>query len=168
MSEDLDYQTASAMQAGKPFKTYKKVVLGRVYVSALDPFTGQPSGVMLYGDPKRDDKTCYIDMWTERDDNFFKRANEVHFKAGYILESRPIEKKEEELPIEQYSDDQLKGIINLRYLALQAKLNKIESEPVLYRMIGLAKDMEKSAKISGAIEARLSEVQGISVDQEEE
>lgn len=153
----------SAMQTGKPYKTYKKTVLGRVYVSAIDPFNGEPVAIMLYGDPKRDDESCYIDVWNERDDLFFRKMNKVHFNAGYIIEVVRKEPEVVETPIEQYSDEQLKSIINLKFLALQARLNKVGSEAVLFRMIDLAREMEKSEKIVGAIEARLSEVNKLPV-----
>jgi cell fate (sporulation/competence/biofilm development) regulator YmcA (YheA/YmcA/DUF963 family) len=151
------------MQSGKPYKTYKKVVLGRVYVSAIDPFTEQPTGILLYGDPRRGDESCFIDMWSERDDLFFRKQNKVHFDSGFIVEVIREVKEVVELPFEQFSDGQLKEVINMKYLALQAKLNKTSSEAVLYRMIDLAQEMEKSTKIIGAIEARLSEVNTIKV-----
>lgn len=154
-----DYNMYSAMQTGKPIKTFKKVVLGRVYVSVLDPFTEEPTGVMLYGDPKRNDDTCFIDIWSERDLLFFRKMNKTHLNNGYILESeRTTPPEGEEQPIETYTDDQLRDVINKRFLGLQAVLNKIDSEAVLFRMVDLAKDMEKSSKIVDAIEARLSEV----------
>jgi hypothetical protein len=158
-----EYNIYSAMQTGKPYKTYKKTVLGRVYVSAIDPFSSQPTGIMLYGDPKRGDESCFIDMWNERDDLFFRRQNKTHFDSGYIIETVRAVKEVVEAPIEQATDSQLKDIINLRFLGLQAKLNKIDSEAVLLRMVDIAREIEKSEKIVNAIEARLSEVQKLPV-----
>jgi hypothetical protein len=155
----------SAMQTGTPYKTYKKVVLGRVYVSAIDPFTEQPTGIMLYGDPKRNDESCFIDMWSERDNLFFMKMNKVHFDSGFIVETVREAKAIVEQPIEQYSDNQLKEVINLRYLALQARLNKVTTEAVLLRMIDIAREIEKSDKIIGAIEARLAEVNKLPVSE---
>jgi hypothetical protein len=165
MSEN-ELSTYSAMQTGNPYRTYKKTVLGRVYVSVIDPFSEQPTGILLYGDPKRGDESCFIDMWSERDDLFFKKMNKVHFASGYIIESPRPEKVQVEIPIEQYSDEQLKGVINLKFLALQAKLNKIESEAVLLRMVDIAENIEKSAAIIRAIKARLSEIQGTEIKSE--
>jgi hypothetical protein len=160
MTED-NHNIYSAMQTGKPFKTYKKTVLGRVYVSAIDPFNEQPTGVMLYGDPKRNDESCFIDMWSERDDLFFKKMNKVHFSSGYIIETVRKEQTVVETPIEQYSDEQLKAVVNYKFLALQARLNKINSDVVLYRMLDLAREMDKSEKITRVIEARLSEISSL-------
>ena len=151
------------MHTGKTFKTYKKAVLGRVYVSAIDPFTEQPTGVMLYGDPKRSDESCFIDMWSERDDLFFRKMNKVHFDSGYIIETVRKEKEVVEISIEQYSDEQLKEVVNLKFFALQARLNKVVNEAVLYRMLDLANEMEKSEKIIRAIEARLTEINELSL-----
>jgi len=154
-----DYNIYSAMQTGKPIKTYKKVVLGRVYASVLDPFTEEPTGMMLYGDPKRNDESCFIDIWSERDLLFFKKMNKSHLMNGFIIEvARDAPPVEDEQPIETYSDEQLMEVINKKFLALQAVLNKISSDAVLFRMVDLAREMEKSDKIIRAIEARLSEV----------
>lgn len=162
MSNDISAYSSS--QSGKPYKTYKKVVLGRVYVSMIDPFSGQPTGYMLYGDPKRNDESCYLIMWNEIDDRFFRTRNKSHLDAGFIIEVPNKETPEViEQPLEQYSDEQLKEVINKRYLALQAILNKTSSEAVLFRMIDLAREMEKSEKIIGAIEARLAEVNKLNI-----
>jgi hypothetical protein len=165
-NEDLDLY--SAMQSGKPYKTYKKVVLGRVYVSAIDPFTEQPTGIMLYGDPKRTDESCFIDMWNERDDLFFTKQNKSHLASGFIVEIVRPAPTVKELTIEQYNDEQLREVVNMKFLALQAKLNKTSSEAVLYRMLSLAEEMDKSVKIVGAIQARLSEVNTIQVSENKE
>ena len=165
---DTDLDLYSAMQSGKPYKTYKKVVLGRVYVSAIDPFTEQPTGIMLYGDPRRGDESCFIDMWNERDNLFFIKQNKSHLASGFIVEVVREVKAAPEPTFEQSTDEQLKEIINKKYLALQAILNKTSSEAVLYRIIDLARDMEKSEKIIGALEARLSEVNTIKVMEKKE
>jgi len=162
MENNID--TFSAMQTGTPYKTYKKTILGRVYVIAIDPFNENPIGVMLYGDPTRGDESCFIDMWNERDDVFFKRKNKVHFDSGYIIEVlRKVKETPVEIPIEQFSDEQLKEVINMKFLALQAKLNKTSNEAVLYRMVDLSKEIGKSDAIVRAIEARLAEVNTLSL-----
>jgi hypothetical protein len=161
MSNELEMY--SSMQTGVPYKTYKKTILGKVYVSAIDPFSEQITGYLLYGDPKRGDESCFIDMWSERDDLFFRKSNRVHFEKGYLMET--VRKHEEpvETPIEQASDETLKGIINMKFLALQSKLNKIKTEAVLLRILDLAREMDKSEAIIRAIEARLTEVQELDI-----
>jgi hypothetical protein len=149
----------SAMQTGKPYKTYRKTILGKVSVTLLDPFTDQPIGILLKGNPKTDE-TAKIDIWTEREDMFFKRMNKRHFEIGNILE---IVRKEEviERGIESYSDEELAAILKTPFLSLQSTINKVESEAVMLRIVELAKEMEKSAKIMKVLESRLSELQSV-------
>ena len=149
----------SAMQTGKPYKTYRKTILGKVSVTLLDPFTDQPIGMLLKGNPKTDE-TAKIDIWTEREDMFFKRMNKRHFEIGNLLE---IVRKEEvvERGIESYSDEELAAVLKTPFLSLQSTINKVESEAVMLRIVELAKEMEKSAKIMKVLESRLSELQSI-------
>lgn len=163
MSENLD--VFSAMQTEAPYKTYKKTILGKVYVVTIDPFSGQPIGVMLHGDPKKGDTDAYIDMWSVQDDMFFKKANRVHFERGVIIESERKVEPVKENSYEQATDEELTGILKLKFLALQSKLNKITSTAVLFRLLGIAEELEKSAAIMNAIKARLADL-GAPVDDE--
>lgn len=146
-----------------PYKTYKKTILGKVYVVALDPFSGQPTGYLMYGDPKRNDESCFISVGTREEDNFFRSNNKVHFKKGFLIESTRVIPEVTDVPVEQFSDEQLKNVINKKFLALQAWLNKVSSEIVIMRMVDLAVEMDKSAAIIRALEARLSEIQSLDV-----
>jgi len=157
----------SAMQTGTPYKTYKKTILGKVYVSAIDPFSDQPVGIMLYGDPKKNEQTAFIDMWSERDDVFFKRMNQVHFKNGTLIETTRKVETVPEKSFEQASDEELKELFKLKFLAFTNKLNKIESTAVLFRLLGIAEDLEKSDAIMRAIKGRLAEL-GAPIPEEEE
>lgn len=150
----------SAMQDGTPYKSYIKAILGKVRVTTWDNFTNEPIEVILQGNPKKHDDTSIVDVWSEREDMFFKRMNVKVLKAGIII---PYERKPKSAPVEktveQSTDEELKTIINAKFLKLQSELNHIESVVVLYRMLGLAEEMDKSEKITGAIQARISEVQ---------
>lgn len=151
---------AASVSGGRPYKAYIKTILGKVIVKYWDNFTNTPSEIILQGDPKRHDETCIIKIWNEREDAYFKSTNKYHFKQGNI---RPYEIPEDaevvETPIEQASDDELKLVINSKFFSLQNKLNNINSVAVLFRMKSLAEEMEKSEKITKAIEARISEIQ---------
>ncbi len=151
----------SAMSTGKPLKTYKKTILGRVYVTALDMMTGvpTPTGFILEGDPKRNDPGSMIDIWSEQEDYFFKRTNKRHLDQGVIIEFKRSAEVEKPKTIEQSSDDELKAMINKPFLALQATINKTNSIATLFRIKTLAEELEKSEKVVRAIESRISEVQ---------
>ena len=155
-------QIYSAMQLNKPFKTYRKTILAKVSVNILDPFTDIPTGILLTGNPKTDSNAS-IDLWSEKEDVFFKRMNKRHFEIGNLLEIVRVEEVRERT-IESYTDEELSTIINSKFLSLQSILNKTDSVAVLLRMIDLAEGLEKSDKIMSALKSRLSELQSISTN----
>jgi len=152
----------SNMQTGKPFKSYKKTILAKIYVQVLDPFSETPVGLILETNPKFPGKDI-VDIWSEKEDVFFRRANRRQFDEGNILVYTHPDEAEQEPKIESYSDEKLTEIVNSKFLSLQSILNKVETEAVLHRMITIAKEQEKSVKIIGAIEARLSEINKLPV-----
>jgi len=154
-----DTRIFGAMQSGTPHKSFIKTILGKVYMNILNPFDGKPTGILLSGDPTMKQETCILDVWSEKEYSYVKTMNKIHFETGTVIDfARPTEQVKEKT-VEEYSDEELEVVINSKFLALQSILNKTESTPVLFRMVSLAKKMEKSEKIVGAIEARLSEVQ---------
>jgi hypothetical protein len=157
MFTQYDPSIFADMQDGKPFATYRKTILGKVCVSVLNPFDGQPILIILEGDPKKSDK-AFIDTWNEREDLFFRRQNARLFEIGSIIADKKLE-VEIKKTIEQFTDDELRKVINTPYLGFKAAIEKLESEATLYRILMLAKEMEKSNKIVKAIESRLSFIQ---------
>jgi hypothetical protein len=155
-------ETFANMQLGKPYKSYKKTILAKIYVQTLDPFTQLPVGQILETDVKNPEKAI-VDIWSEQEDVFFHRANKRQFDVGNLIEYTHPAVENEEPKIESYSDEKLTEIVNSKYLTLQSVLNKTETEAVLLRMLTIAKTEEKSEKIIGAIEARLSEVNKLPV-----
>ncbi|HAQ02274.1 TPA: hypothetical protein DCQ22_00025 [Candidatus Nomurabacteria bacterium] len=150
------------MQTGKPFKSYKKTILAKIYVQVLDPFSETPVGLILETNPKFPGKDI-VDIWSEKEDVFFRRANRRQFDEGNIIVYAHPDETEQEPKIESYSDEKLTEIVNSKFLSLQSILNKVETEAVLHRMITIAKEQEKSVKIIGAIESRLSEINKLPV-----
>lgn len=150
----------SDMSEGKPFKSYIKAILGQASVVVWDNFESKPIEIILKGNPKAKEEGCIVDIWSVKEDVFFTRINAKLFQKGILLPyARPEAPVNVERTIEQSTDEELQTMINSKFLGLQAKLNKIDSIPVLFRIRGLAEDMEKSEKIIKAIEARISEVQ---------
>jgi len=157
----VQLQMFAAMQLEKPFKTYRKTILGRVSVNYIEPFSGKPAGIILMGNPKTDE-SARIDTWTEVDDGFFRKMNKRQFEVGNLLEMARTEEVKERT-IESFSDEELTKIINSKYFTLEATLNKITSVAVLFRMVELAKELEKSDKIMKAFESKISELQATPV-----
>ena len=155
----------AAMKGGKPYKTYKKTILGKVFVEVWDNFINGPVGLLLSGDPKKDDEDCIYHAWTEENDVYFKRVghNKRHLEQGTIV---PIkwEEKAMETTAEMSSDEEIAALVSAPFLSLQNALNKTESIPYIYRILTIAQENDKSNKIIRAIEARLSEVQETEFD----
>lgn len=149
-----------ATNDGKPLKSYIKTELGKVHVIAWDTYLDTPVGLLLEGNPRNREESCIIDMWSEREDSFFKKMNRSHFERGTII---PFERKEEarEKTVEESTDDELKEVLSKPFLALQSLLNKTESVALVFRLLNLAQEMEKSAAVIKAIESRLSELQSM-------
>lgn len=153
-------QLYSAMTGGKPLASYKKTILAQALVKIWDNFQEAPAEIIVKGDPRKDLENCVIDVWSEKEKVFFERMNRTHIQSGVLIPyNRPEEVKEEVKPIEQYSDEELLTIVNSKFLALSATLNKTNSTTVLFRLKNLAEDNEKSEKIIKAIESRISELQ---------
>jgi hypothetical protein len=148
----------SAMQEGSPVRSFIKTILGKVCIEVLDPFSDQASELLLEGDPKKEDSRCIYDVWTTKQEVFFRNRNKSLISLGvlkeYVRSNAPKPRT-----LEDSTNDELSEIINSKFFTLEAKLNKINSVAVLFRMISLAHELEKSDKIVKAIEARLAEVQ---------
>lgn len=155
--EGFDTRVWSAMQTGTPFASYRKVILGKVYITILSPFTLKPEGILLEGEPKTDERAT-IDVWSEMENLYLRRQNKKHFLEGTIIRVTREEVVEKH-NIEQYSDAELSEVLSYKFITLTRLLGEITTAPVLMRMVELAKEMEKSEKIIKAIETRLSEVQ---------
>lgn len=149
----------SAMSKGKPFKSYIKTILGKVFITYWDVFENKPVGGLLEGDPRKKEDGSYIDLYSEEEDHFFRRSNRKHFDVGVLTAYEHPENEVRERTIEEFSDDELKELINSPFLKLQNAINKTSSEAVVYRILNLAQDLEKSDKVITAIESRLSEIQ---------
>ena len=157
--DNIDRSVASGkIHGGTPLKSYIKTILGRVDVSVWDTFERIPVGLILSGDPRKQDEGCIIDIWSEEEDFFFTNKNKRHLQTGTIINfvrnTAPRERS-----VEEYSDEELKVIINSKFFTLQNVLNNTESIAVLFRIKNLAQELEKSDKLVKAIEARISEVQ---------
>jgi neutral trehalase len=153
----IDSNVFAMMQTDTPYATYRKTILGKLYVEVLNPFTNAPEGILLTGDGNSD--TAKVDTWSAMGDVFFARRNKKYFDTGKLITASRLEQKPAVKTIEQFSDDELKEVINQKFATLSKTVIDITSEAVLYRMLSLAKEMEKSSRIINTFEARLSDLQ---------
>lgn len=149
----------SAMEQDQPYASYIKTILGKVIVTVWDNFLNKPMEVILYGDPATKGADCIVNVYSPREDAFFRRVNDSRFKKGLIIPYKQPEQVEEPKLIEQASDEEIIDIVNSKYFSLLKKLAEIQSVPVLFRMLRAAEDLNKSEKITTAIKSRISELQ---------
>lgn len=156
----LDSSVYSLMQTGKPYKSYIKTILGKVYVTVLNPFTGEPEGKIIKGNPKGKDKDdCIVDFWSEIEDAFFRRMNKRHLEAGELI---PYTRKEEavsERSPNDLTEEELDELLTSRFMTLQHRVNRMTSVSPVFRLIERARELEKSEKIIKFLEGKLSELQ---------
>lgn len=165
MGNDIDAKVFSAMQTGQPYKSYKKTILGKLSVTVLNPFNNEVNVVLLEGDSNNPDSV--LDVWTEKEDAFFKRMNRRSLETGRIIPFVRKEEVESEPKVEQMSDEEIAALIKKPFLSLQTILNKTESEAFVFRILTAAREAEKSEKFISAIEARLGEIQSGITEEEE-
>jgi hypothetical protein len=167
MTEQLnDLTIFSAMQEGTPYGTYQKTILAKVHVTVLNPFSKEPEGLILSGEPGSD--SSLVRTWDIKEDVFFKRINKRHFEQGTII---PFKAKHVEKPVdmlEQSTDEDLDTMLDQPFYSLQSALNKTESEALVSRILAIARKKDKSEKIIANIQKRLAEIQSIKVKEQAE
>ena len=152
-------EITSSYESEVPYSSYIKTILGKVLVTVWDNVLDKPVEVLLEGNPRKKDENSIVKLWSQKEDSFFKRVNRRHLTKGRLVSYKVEDIPEETKIIEQASDEELTKIVNMKYLGLLAELSKIQSIPVLFRMRGIAEELDKSAKITGVIEKRISELQ---------
>ena len=159
MAQELTHDVYSAMQTGEPYKVYKKTILGKVFLKVLNPFDGSVEGIILHGNPAKNQEGCFIEVWSEKEDVFLKRMNREHFKQGTVQAWKRQPNIKKEKLYSEYTDDDVKEIVMAKFMKLRSVLNKTESEAFVLRILDMAREMERSEKIIQEITARLSEIQ---------
>jgi hypothetical protein len=128
----------------------------------LDPYSGKPVPVTLQGIPAANNPKAVVQVWSTKDNQFFKQMNREHLAAGVLKPLTPVEevtRKQEPVSPNTISDEQITEILNKPFLALKNKLNSFTAPAPVYRFERMAEEMEKSEKILEAIRARASELE---------
>ena len=153
---------SDAMMEGTPYKRYRKTILGKVYVTALNPFSDEPEGVILEGNPNNpaDESTQTIEMWDERQDLFFRRINTKHFETGRLEIVGPAEVPQRS--VNALTEEEVDALLDGRktkWFAFVSQLEKFTDEAPLFRLVNRARELEKSEKVIKQLEERLAELQ---------
>lgn len=140
-----------------PVKSYKKVVLGQLLLKTWDSMLGKEVEIIFSGEPNSE--SAIFDVWSDWEKLYFERNNKKHFEKGMLIPWTRQEEVEAVRGFEQYTDAELTEIVNSKFLSLQSTLNKIKTVAVLFRMMAIASELEKSDKITSIIQKRISELQ---------
>lgn len=156
---NTDFDIYAAMQDGEPLARYKKAIRGKVHVTVLNPFSDEPEEVVLRGNPDNpnDLPEMLVEIWNPKANMFFRKVNRSHFQAGRLIEIDEVPEPPESP--NQVTDEELEEILNMRFLAFKAKLDAFTDEAPVFRLLNKARELEKSEKLIGHIENRLSELQ---------
>lgn len=144
-----------ARHVGTPYKTYKKVILGKVGVVVLDPFNGQPTTVILQGNPDLDDEECYISTWDEAENNFFLRMNKSLLTEGLLVE---WDENKDFTEADLWGDVRLSDILAKPFIGFNHAVAGIDSPAVLVRLLNLARAKGKSESFIKVILSRLKDL----------
>lgn len=156
----------SKMQAGKPFASYKKSILGKVEVKVINPFNGEPERRLLIGNPRTNEDEVIVDVWSEQEDLFFRKFNKRNFDMGYIIPfTRPENPEVEENPNE-ITDEEIEKLLSTRFFTLQKRVNEFTSVAPVFRMKEKAIELEKSEKIVKFLEGKMMELQALEFGEE--
>jgi len=134
-----DLELYSAMQEGKePLARYRKTIVGKVHVVALNPFSESPEGIILEGDSDK----SYVEFWTPKQLVFFERMNRSHLEAGRVVK---MESAPEPAPVtpNQLSDDEIDKLLNEKFLSLKSRVSKFTDTAPLLRLLNRARELEK-------------------------
>lgn len=161
MAQEIDSKAFAQMQTGEPYASYIKTILGKVYVLTINPWSGELEGVILEGDPNKRLDSCIYDTWNASQDAYFRRSNRKHFELGELqVYHRPViapEKSPNDI-----TDEDIDNFLDSRktsFLKLKSIMGTMTSVAPLFRILGKARELEKSEKMIQAIEARISDVQ---------
>lgn len=151
-----------AMAGDTPYARYRKTVLGRVYVSRLNPFSGEPEPFIMKGDPNKpeDDETSTVATWDQRGDLFFNRINQKHFIDGRLSKLadpvlvRPVSPNE-------LSDEEVSELLTKPFLAMKNRLKTFTTTAPVFRVLTKAEAMDKSERYIKHIRERLAELQAV-------
>lgn len=156
-----DQSIYSAMQDGEPLAVYRKGILGKVHVITLNPFTEEAEGIILEGNPTKADEidTQVVELWSTKSQLFFERMNKKHIAAGRLnLVKKAALPKAPPSP-NIISDEEIDVLLNSKFLALRARLDKFTDSAPVFRLVNRARELEKSEKIIKHIEEKISQLQ---------
>jgi hypothetical protein len=139
-----------------PIAIYRKDILGKVFVTVLNPFMNTPEGVLLQGN----DDDSYVELFDNKSLAFFERVNRDHIRAGRLtkVKTKPVPEPSPNI----ISDDEIDVLLDgkkTKFLALKAKVTTFTEEAPVKRLLDRARELDKSDKLVTFLEQTLSDLQ---------
>jgi len=151
---------SKAQNKGEPVARYIKAIIGQVCVSKINMFTGKPEEIILSGVPgEADIEDITVTLWTEMENEYFRRANKILLSGGYIAPYS--EEIIEEVSVNEVDDEVLRDALEKPFFSIKALMDKFTSPVPIMRILRMAKEMNKSVGTITAIEKRLSALQAV-------
>lgn len=149
------------MQTDTPVVTYKKTILGKVLVRALNPYNGEPDDLILSGDPEKSELACYLPLWSEKEARFFESANRKHINNGLVTISTYPKSEEIKPSVNNLSDEEIEALVGpeTKFMTLQNRVGRITSESTMYRFVRHAERLERPEKTLIFLRDKLSKLQ---------
>lgn len=159
MSDKISFDSYALMQSEKPMATYKKVTPSRVSVLVINPFNDKIEEVVIKGNPRKNELSCFIPLWSEREHLYFKRANSSHIDAGRVVLSEYP--KEEDRPVSPnyFTDEQIEELVSGPFMTLKRTIEKVTSEAAMGRFVEIAESLDRPTKTMRFLQDRLSLIQ---------
>lgn len=152
MTLEADYSVYAAMQTGEPIARFKKTIVGKVHVVALNPFSGMPEGILLEGN---DDKS-YIEIYDTKALAFFKKLNKPHFDAGRLQEMKSVPTLQVSPNV--ISDEEIDTLLTGQFMTLKHRVDKFTSTAPLLRILNRARELDKSERLINFLEKRMADL----------
>lgn len=149
-----------AMEKGDPVARYIKPIVGAVCVSIIDPFSGMPTDVMLIGnpaDPDVDREDITVTCWTDYENEWFRSSNRLQLSKGHVAPY--TEKIEQEISINEISDEEIKALLEQPYFAWNTRLEEFTSAVPVRRFLRIATEENRPVRTIEIIQDKLSRLQ---------
>jgi len=158
-----DYSVISLMSTDNPVAVYKKGkgIIGKVNVKRLNSFTNQIEDVLLFSPPNGDTEadSCFIELWSDEEHVFFKRANRKHLEEGLIVEYNKPRSTQIKKSANNLTDEELEKLVVAPFMKLKKTVEKMTTEAALTRVIKVAEEAERPEKTMQFLRERLSVLQ---------
>lgn len=159
VQDSLVKQIMLAQDLGIPAKVYRKVIVGKVCVKMLDPFSGQSTEVLIEGDPKTTSPAdLEISLWTSPEVRFFEKLNRGLIENGSLV----VAEGKTEDPVDftnALSDEELEALVTDRFFTFKKALLEITSETTAQRILKAAERMNRPVATMNLIRDHIESLQ---------